>query len=112
MADHPPLDQERLRLGLLICIHIVICCVSLIYVAYYRFPVAFDPATFHVFYDPSRWYVAVAVVAAFTFVAPLFAFANFSFGYFVGFYFYMMVLSYLWLGCFSDLQYDHWLAGW
>jgi hypothetical protein len=106
MTDHQR-ARERLRLGLLICIHIVICCASLIWVAYYRFPVAFNPATFHIFFDPSRWHVAVAVVAAFALVAPLFVFSGFSFGYFVGFYFYTMVLGYLWLNCFTDLNYDH-----
>jgi hypothetical protein len=109
MADH---CRQRLGLGFLIYTHIVICCVSLIFLASYRFPTAFDPTTFHIFYDPSRWYVAVSVVAAFALVAPLFVFAKFSFGYFAGFYFYMMVLGYLWLGCFTNLQYDHRLAGW
>ncbi len=111
MADHHPCARERLRIGLLICVHIVICCVSLIYLADYRFPIAFDPTTFHIFYDPSRWYVAAAVVAAFALVSPVFVVARFSFGYFVGFYFYMMVLSYLWLICFTNLHYDHRLAG-
>ena len=106
MTDHQR-ARERLRLGLLICIHIVVCCVSLVYVARYRFPVAFFPPTFHIFFDPSRWYVAVAVVAAFALVAILFALARFSFGYFAGFYFYTMVLGYLWLNCFTDLTYDH-----
>jgi len=106
MTDHQR-ARERLRLGLLICIHVVVCCASLICVAYYRFPVAFNPATFHIFFDPSRWHVAVAVVAAFALVAPLFVFSSFSFGYFVGFYFYTMVLGYLWLNCFTDLNYDH-----
>lgn len=111
MADHHPHALERLKLGLLICIHIAICCASLFYVAYIRFPVGFDSATFHVFFDQSRWYVAVAVVAAFALVSPLFAFSRFSFGYFVGFYLYMMVLGYLWLICFTDLHYDHRSAG-
>src|SRR3984957_7483701 len=110
MTDHQR-ARERLRLGLLICLHIVICCASLIWVAHYRFPVAFNPATFHIFFDPSRWHVAVAVVAAFALVAPLFVFSGFSFGYFVGFYFYTMVLGYLWINCFTDLNYDHRLAG-
>ena len=104
MNDH---QRERFRLGLLIGVHIVVCCVSLVYVADYRFPVAFFPPTFHIFFDPSRWYVAVAVVAAFAPVALLFVRAGFSFGYFVGFYFYTMVLGYLWLNCFTDLNYDH-----
>jgi hypothetical protein len=112
MADHHPRSRERLGLGLLICFHILVSCVSLVYVANYSFPASFDPPSFHVFYDPSRWYVAVAMVAAFAIASILFVFANFSFGYFAGFYFYMMVLGYLWLGCFTNLQYDHWLAGW
>jgi hypothetical protein len=111
MADNDPPARERLRLGVLICIHIVVCCVSLIYIAYYRYPIAFDPTTFHVFYDSSRLYSALLAVAAFALVSSLFLFARFSFGYLVGFYFYTMVLSYLWLGCFSDLYYDRRLAG-
>src|ERR1700722_4363611 len=106
MTDHQR-ARERFRLGLLICIHIVICCVSLVFVARYRFPVAFFPPTFHIFFDPSRWYIAVAVAAAFALVAIVFVRAGFSFGYFAGFYFYTMVLGYLWLNCFTDLNYDH-----
>ncbi len=54
---------------------------------------------------------AVAVVVAFALVSSLFAFAGFSFGYLIGFYLYTMVLGYLWLNCFSDLEYDHRLGG-
>ena len=108
MADR---DRRRTKLAMLICSHIVVCCVSLVYVANYRFPVAFDPSTFHVFYDPSRLYSAVLLVTAFAPVSLLFVFSSFSFGYFVGFYFYTMVLGYLWLVCFTDLNYDHRLAG-
>ena len=57
----------------------------------------FDPAKFHIFYDPDRLYEAIAVAVAFALVSSLFVFARFSFGYFVGFYFYTMILGYLWL---------------
>jgi hypothetical protein len=97
-------NSERYVLGFLICFHIVLCCVSLIYVSQYH-------DAFHIFYDPPRLHVAVIVVAAFALVAYLFTRADFSFGYFVGFYFYTMVLGYLWLNCFSDLNYDHRLGG-
>ena len=105
-------DDQRARgslgFSLLICAHIVICCGSLIYVAYSRFPAPFfNPATFHIFFDLSRWYLAVAVAAAFALLAPLFVLARFSFGYFAGFYFYTMMLGYLWLNCYTDLNYDH-----
>jgi len=111
MTYHPPHARENLGLGVLICIHIFICCISLIYLADDRFPIAFDPPTFHIFFDPARLHVAALVVAGFALVSALFAFSSFSFGYFVGFYFYTMVLGYLWLNCFTDLNYDHRLAG-
>jgi hypothetical protein len=111
MIQNQPRSRERRGLEILICIHIVVCCASLISIAAYRYPVAFDPTTFHIFFEPSRWYVAAAAVAAFALVASLFASAKFSFGYFVGFNLYTMVLGYLWLNCFTDLKYDHWTAG-
>jgi hypothetical protein len=111
MADGQPQLGERLGLALLICFHIVICCISLVCLAENNPPVAFDPVVFHLFFDPSRLPVAVAVIAAFALVSPVFVFARFSFGYFVGFYFYSMIAGYLWLNCFTDLNYDHRLAG-
>jgi len=96
--------SRRLRLAILILFHTVVCCVSLVYVAQYEF-------MFHIFYDPARLAGAIAVVAAFSLVSYLFIIADFSFGYFLGFYFYTMVLGYLWLTCFSDLNYDHRLGG-
>ena len=110
MADIRPRARAHFGLGVLICIHIVICCVSLIYVADDKFPIAFEPTTFHMFFNPAQLLIAVLAVTAFTLVSPLFAFARFSFGYLVGFYFYTMILSYLWLSCFTDLNYDHRLA--
>jgi hypothetical protein len=109
MASEVP---RSLGLTFLICSHIVVCCVSLIQVANYKkIPEGFSPATFHVFFDAARWYVPVTVAAVFALLSSIFIFARFSFGYFVGFYFYTMILGYLWLNPFSDLQYDHRLAG-
>lgn len=114
MTDH---RRERFGLGALIGVHIVACCLSLVVVAYHRI---FDdlkldkfdlkPDKFHIYFDPTRWYVAVAAVAVFAVVALLFVRARFSFGYFVGFYFFTMVLGYLWLNCFSGRDYDHWIG--
>src|ERR1700674_4621363 len=87
MADNNP---GRFGLAFLIFLHIVICCVSLIYVANFEALNAFIPARFHIFFDPTRWYVAVIVVAGFALVSSAFVFALFSFGYFVGFYSYTM----------------------
>ncbi|MET4259625.1 hypothetical protein ABIC09_004583 [Bradyrhizobium sp. S3.12.5] len=110
IADNDRRTQERFWLGILIGLHIVLCCVSLVYLANDRIPHLFDAAMFHIRYDPSRLYVAILVAAVFTLFAPLFALARFSFGYFIGFYFYTMVLGYLWIACFSDLNYNHPLA--
>jgi hypothetical protein len=110
MATNHPRAPERLRLGALIVLHIVICCLSLIRLADYEYPIAFDPTQFHIFFNPARLHVAALAVGSFAFVALLFTIARFSFGFFVGFYLYTMVLSYLWLNCFTDLNYDHQLA--
>ena len=111
MTTPPQHVAERYKLGLLACIHVVMCLVSLISVAYYRNPAAFDPRTFHIFFDVSRLPLALVTAGAFALLVSLFAFVRFSFGYFVAFYAYTMVLSYLWLSNFTDLNYDHRLAG-
>jgi hypothetical protein len=103
--------EKPLRLTLLICVHIVISCVSLVYIAGYDLPGFYPPAPFHIFFVPAQWYVAAGVVAAFALVSSFFIFAGFSLGYFAGFYLYTMILGYLWLNCFTDLSYDHRSAG-
>jgi hypothetical protein len=111
MADDKGLSQQRIGLAVLICAHSVICCISLVYVAGFSFPNAFNPAEFHIFYNPAQVQTAILAVGTFALASCLFMFARFSPGYFIGFYFYTMVLCYLWLNCFTDLGYDHRLAG-
>jgi hypothetical protein len=111
MTDIHSRSREPIALGILLYFHIIIWCLSLVFVAAYRFPIEFDPSSFHIFYDPSRLYIAVLVVLGFALFSLFFVFASFSFGYFVGFYFYTMVLGYLWISCFSNLDYDHLRAG-
>ncbi len=96
---------------MLILVHIVICCVSLICLAVYTFPTVFEPARFHIFFDTAQLPLALLSTGAFALVALAFMFARFSIGYFVGFYFYTVILSFLWLHSFSDLNYNHRLAG-
>jgi hypothetical protein len=98
--------NARLRSPLLILIffHVVTCCVSVAYAAQ-LYP------TFHIFYDPKGLFDTILIVAAFALVSLLFVLADFSFGYFVGFYFYTMVVGYLWLTFFSDFTYNRELAG-
>jgi hypothetical protein len=97
-------NSERRGLAFLICFHIMLCCVSLAHVSQYH-------DEFHIFYDPGRLYVAIILVAGFALVSYPFTRVDFSLGYFVGFYFYTMVLGYLWLNLFSDLNYNHRLGG-
>ncbi len=93
------------------CLHTAVCCGSLVYLADNEFQVSFHPATFHIFYDAAGLSHALTAVAAFALVSVAFCFARFSFGYVVGFYFYTMISGYLWLNCFTNLNYDHRLAG-
>lgn len=58
-------------------------------------------------YDPHALASALVAVALFAPVFLLFVIAEFSVGYFVGFYFCSMVLGYLWLSFFSLRTYDH-----
>jgi hypothetical protein len=112
--DRRPITANKtempLGLAFLICFYIVSCCASLIYISSYKISIGSAFATFHLYFDPARWYVAVIAVAAFAPVSFVFIFARFSFGYFVGFYFYTMIVGYLWSSCFTDLNYDHRLA--
>jgi hypothetical protein len=61
-------------------------------------------------FDANLLYAAALNIAPFALASVLFTFSRFSFGYFVGFYFYTMILGYLWLVEFSRFQYDHTLA--
>ena len=103
-ADAGQRLRQQVGLLLLICIYIIVCCASFrLGFPYYR--------EYYILYDGARLPYAIAVIAAFAAIAPLFVFARFSFGYFSGFYFYSMILGYLWLNCFSKFQYNHTAAG-
>jgi hypothetical protein len=103
--------ETPVGLACLIGVHIITCCVSLVCVSAFQYPNVFSAAGFHIFYDAARLPGAIAVIAAFALVSVVFVFARFSIGYFIGFYFYTMVLGYLWINFFSDLDYDHRLFG-
>ncbi|MBR1249466.1 hypothetical protein JQ609_21365 [Bradyrhizobium sp. AUGA SZCCT0169] len=103
IAGRHPLRGEHLRL-ILICLHILVCCISLVFVA------TIYPE-YHIFFRAADLAGAVVIVAAFALVALLFVFAEFSFGYFIGFFFYTMALGYLWINYFSLFDYNHRLTG-
>jgi hypothetical protein len=78
--------------------------VSLIYIA----QISTDQQL--VLFDRSLVFKAVSNAAIFSIVALLFIPSQFTFGYFVGFYFFTLILGYLWILGFSRLHYDHSLA--
>ena len=97
----PASTRARLILFLLVGLHVLISCVSLIYVTQYY-------AGYQLFrFDAARVYPAVLNVAPLALCAVLFALSQFSFGYFLGFYLYTMALAYLWIAKFSLHSYDH-----
>src|SRR6266516_3021828 len=93
---------SRFSLYVLVCLHIVICCASLVQVAHWQS---------YMLYEAALVNYAIAVVGAFSTVSLFFIFGPFSFGYFIGFSLFTMVLGFLWLNTFSKFNYDHWLAG-
>ena len=92
---------SRIGLCVLVCVQILTCCISLAQVAHWQS---------YMLYDAARLDYAIAAVLAFSTVSVLFIFARFSFGYFVGFSLFTMVLGFIWLSTFSKFNYDHRLA--
>jgi len=97
-------SNARLGPAFLIYFHIVVYCLSLIYVAEFYADLKV------VMFDQSRFYAAALNIAPLALASILFAFSRFSFGYILGFYFYTMILGYLWLVAFSRFNYDHAMA--
>ncbi|WP_431204226.1 hypothetical protein ACQ86E_03605 [Bradyrhizobium betae] len=91
-------------IALLILGHLVLGCISLICVA------RFYPE-YHFFFRNEMLPAAVATIAAFAVLTFLFVRARFSFGYFVGYYLFLMIAGFLWLNNFSGFGYDHRLSG-
>ena len=99
--------EKPFRLGCLIALHIIICCVSLVCLSRFTLSRATHRGIeSHLLRRGQLLPSAALVIAAFALVALPFVFVRFSFGYLVGFYLYTMVLGYLWL-CFSDSSYNH-----
>ena len=95
-----PFPGGRFALALRLGVHIIVWCVSLTCVAYYYAP------TF-VAYSSDRIGPAILIAVPFALTAVLFVVSRFSFGYFLGFFLYNVVLGYLWLVEFSVYSYDH-----
>ena len=97
----PASPITRLGLPALLLAHVAICCLSLVYVIeIYGYTRLFA-------FDRTQLFPALLTVAPLVLVSLLFVFSRFSFGYFLGFGFFTVILGYLWLTRFSLLEYDH-----
>ncbi|MCS3894553.1 hypothetical protein M2171_003686 [Bradyrhizobium japonicum USDA 38] len=94
--------DTRAALATLVLLHSAVTCLSLIRVATFQS---------YIHFSGDRVWIAVAIASVFSIVSLLFAAARFSFGYFVGFYFYTMILGFLWIDVFSGYEYPHLNAG-
>lgn len=92
----------ELGLALLLLLHITASCWSLVYAAG-AFPGIIT-------FDKTHLVLALLSLVPFAIVSILFVISRFSFGYFLGFYFYTMIVGYLVLVEFSQLPYDRPLA--
>jgi hypothetical protein len=100
-ASVQPLSTKRdVNLALLFGCFLVLHCVSLTEVLHNS-----------VLGHPMFW-PAVASMLALALFVPLFIWARFSFGYIIGFNFYSMIASYIWLNHFVAGGYDHAQARW
>ena len=110
ISDHEQVAgaaQPSVQLGpaLLVYFHIAVCCLSLVYVTEFYGRLLKIAAN-----NEAALYAAAANVAPFALISIFFTLSRFSFGYFLGFYFYTIILGYLWLVEFSKFSYDHVLA--
>src|SRR3954447_12272736 len=94
--------DSKAALALLVLLHSAVTCLSLIKVAEHQS---------YIHFSHERIWFAVLVAISFSIISLLFVFARFSFGYFVGFYFYAMILGFLWIDVFSEYNYPHLFAG-
>jgi hypothetical protein len=96
-----PLNARRgAILALLLLAFLILNCVSLTAVLHSSTPS-----------NPMFWPAAGLTVAAAIFI-PLFMRARFSFGYIIGFNFYCLIASFLWLSYFTEGTYDRTEARW
>jgi hypothetical protein len=100
---HP--DSRGRKAGLVLRTVLLLVFFGLLFFSLTKVPYA-QPA-FHVGFA-EHWRELIVVPACLTIVVgAAFVFANFSFGYLIGFYLFMMMAGYFWLNTFSVLTYDH-----
>ncbi|WP_354049840.1 hypothetical protein [Bradyrhizobium sp. LB12.1] len=96
-------NVERFKLLLGIVAQLVVCCLVLVVDAW-------KDSSSHVFFDPGRIGLLMGFALCFSTVGLLFLLAKFSFGYLISYNIYLMILGFLWINQFTDLNYDHYEA--
>jgi len=92
--------RERLTLGVLLCCYVVMCCLSLLYVAkFYGY--------LEIFRFDQTWLGAAALMVVPFAWSRCFSHSARSALACLGLYLYSMILNYLGLVAFSQLHYDH-----
>jgi len=99
-AFQPESARRAGQLALLLLAFLVLNCISLTTVLHSSTPS-----------DP-KFGPAVGLTAAAALLIPLFMRARFSFGYLIGFSFYCLIASFLWLSFFTEGYYDRTQARW
>jgi hypothetical protein len=94
--------ESKRGLTILVALHSAVTCLSLVKVAEHQS---------YIHFSREGIWLALLVAISFSIVSLLFAFARFSFGYLIGFYFYTMILGFLWIDLFSEYNYPHLFAG-
>lgn len=97
MASRPASRNLEGGLAALLLGYTAICCASLIYVAGW-YP------EFHIFFDPLSLHHAALALSVLTAISFFFSIGEFSFGYFVSFYLYNLVMGYIWAELFLALR--------
>ncbi|MGY4237921.1 hypothetical protein ACVIIW_006868 [Bradyrhizobium sp. USDA 4449] len=90
-------------LAALVLCYTAICCISLVFVSKW-YP------SFHILFDEQSALQAALTVSLLAFMSFFFGSSQFSFGYFVSFYLYSLLIGYIWLSYFSRFEYDLVLA--
>ncbi|MHC6154914.1 hypothetical protein ACVSQB_24335 [Bradyrhizobium elkanii] len=102
-------SPDAISISLLLVCHIIVCCLSLLFVAR-RNSYIENPFAIYIPYNTDQIPFAILPAAAFGLISSIFVWRRFSFGYFIGFYLYTMMLGFVWLSKFSLLHYNHSLA--
>jgi hypothetical protein len=101
-AEAGVVSTEQARIVAMICLFLIVTCVSLVLVA------QSTSDNFHIAFDTQNVLpAALSVMLVGALGCAVFCSASFSFGYTASFYLMSVIVGYLWLSYFTPLDYDH-----